>query len=431
LYDVMNLSNYSLYLIQDIIQYVSEETRKNVSLDKVKIKENLKFCYDVLQTLIECNENKSNKIRTSFQCDEEIENLTILSDEIKLKQIFLNLISNSIKFTVSGTIRLLASFDFITNALIISVEDTGIGIKEEDFQYIFQENIQLNLDKDYNSKGSGLGLAISKQLAVSLNYEMDFQSKLGIGTKFNLRIPLTNCLNQTYDKVLEESVNKTIKFNHSHNFPLIRTSIVNNYKIPAKQNSSTSLSMKYSKIFNSRFSEKNSSNQNVNGGRKDNLIELNTELSLFSYNFTITGLNYSSSKLCIVVVDDYKLVRVNTINLIKSSLKSLDVPDYSILEGSDGIDLLNIVRNDVDGKIKCIFTDENMEYLNGSEAVKIIRKLEQNNKIKSQFIVSITAFDDVGTRSNITESGVNNILSKPCTKTKITDILRDILINLN
>jgi len=285
---VMNLSNYTLYLIQDIIEYVSEETRIKVSLSKVKVKENLKFCYDVLQTLIDCNEKKSYKIKTSFQYDDEIENLTILSDENKLKQIFLNLISNSIKFTVSGSIKLLASFDFINNALVISVEDTGIGIKEEDFHLIFQENIQLNLDKDYNSKGSGLGLAISKQIAISLNYQMDFDSKLGKGTKFNLKIPLTNHLNQTYEKISEESVNKTIKFKYSHNFPKLSTSLINQDKIPTKQFSSISLSKKFTRIVDSHLSEKNNSKENLKNGKNYNLLQQIMDLSFFNYNFTIT-----------------------------------------------------------------------------------------------------------------------------------------------
>jgi DNA-binding NarL/FixJ family response regulator len=128
-----------------------------------------------------------------------------------------------------------------------------------------------------------------------------------------------------------------------------------------------------------------------------------------------------------VVVDDHKLVRTNTINLIKKALSALNINDCNIIEGSDGIDLLNIVRKDEKCKIKCILIDENMEYLNGSEAVKIIRKLEQNNKIKSQHIVSITAFDDIGTRKNILDSGVNTILSKPCTKSNIIEILRNVL----
>ena len=97
-------------------------------------------------------------------------------------------------------------------------------------------------------------------------------------------------------------------------------------------------------------------------------------------------------------------------------MSSLNIINFRILEGSDGIDLLNFLRLDKDYKIKYIFTDENMEYLNGSEAVKLITKFEADNKIKNFNIISITTFDDEETRKNILNSGINSILSKPCTK---------------
>ena len=57
-----------------------------------------------------------------------------------------------------------------------------------------------------------------------------------------------------------------------------------------------------------------------------------------------------------------------------------------------------------------------MNYLNGSDAVSIIRKLEQLNKIKSFYIVSITAFDDIETKNNIMKSGINQIISTQANK---------------
>jgi signal transduction histidine kinase len=425
---VMNLSNYTIYLIQDIIQYASEETRMKISLTDVNVKENLVFCYDVLHTLVDCNENKSRKVKTYFQCYEEVDDLTISTDEIKLKQILLNLISNSVKFTLSGYIKLIAKIDTISKELIVSVEDTGIGIKQENFHLIFLENIKIDLDKDYNSKGSGLGLAISKNIATSLNYRMDFDTNLGKGTQFNLRIPLINSSNIIPESESNSaSSSEIIRIKNSNSIPLINR---NQYK-------DTFLELNLDKIFryhsNKKLNFSSLGNNNKRLERYEEIKHLRSndikELSISSdCNLTLFGVNYSPSDNCIVVVDDHKLVRVNTINLIKTSLKILNIDDYSILEGTDGIDLLHILRNYGDGKIKCIFTDENMEYLNGSEAVKIIRKLEQNSKINSQFIVSITAFDDVGTRSNITDSGVNTILSKPCTKTKVTEILRNIFV---
>ena len=67
-----------------------------------------------------------------------------------------------------------------------------------------------------------------------------------------------------------------------------------------------------------------------------------------------------------------------------------------------------------------------MEFLNGSDALRIIRKIQHNKKIGIYHIVSITAFDGNETKNNILTSGVNSILTKPCTKTNIANILNSI-----
>ena len=70
---------------------------------------------------------------------------------------------------------------------------------------------------------------------------------------------------------------------------------------------------------------------------------------------------FHSKKFNIVVIDDHKLVRDNTVNLLKNVLSFLKINDYAILEGSDGIDLLNFIRLDKEKKIEYIFIDENMD----------------------------------------------------------------------
>ena len=72
-----------------------------------------------------------------------------------------------------------------------------------------------------------------------------------------------------------------------------------------------------------------------------------------------------------------------------------------------------------------------MEFLNGSEAVRIIRKMEENNKILHYPIVSITAFEDTQTRQNIINSGVDSIITKPCNKSDILHLLSKFFENSN
>ncbi len=152
--------------------------------------------------------------------------------------------------------------------------------------------------------------------------------------------------------------------------------------------------------------------------------ELNTNIIERTVDLSYGLVSYK--KNLIVIVDDHKLVRETTMNLLSNVLKSLDLEDYSFIEASDGIDLLNIIKTDVSKRIKCILVDENMEYLNGSEAVKIIRRLEGNKKIPRFNIISTTAFDDLETKKNILEAGFNKIILKPCSKSILAEILNDL-----
>ena len=126
---INNLSNYTIFLINDIIEYVSDSIDLKLSKVEVKIRDVLDFSYNVLKTLVECNESKVNNIETMMIIGENVDDVKIISDENRLKQIILNLVSNSFKFTKSGFIKILAKFNPELNYVEIRVEDSGMGIK--------------------------------------------------------------------------------------------------------------------------------------------------------------------------------------------------------------------------------------------------------------------------------------------------------------
>jgi len=101
------------------------------------------------------------------------------------------------------------------------------------------------------------------------------------------------------------------------------------------------------------------------------------------------------------------------------SKKSID-----IIEGADGVDLIyQIIKDQTCNLIKAVIIDENMEYVNGSEAITFIRKLQSLNKVKNIYISSITAFEDEFNKRNIMKSGADDILSKPCKKSAVQNII--------
>lgn len=117
------------------------------------------------------------------------ENLTLVySDQDKIRQIILNLLSNAAKFTHEGKIILSANRD--GEHLRISVADSGIGISDEAMQRIFKEFQQADTSTTRQYGGTGLGLSISRNLAHLLGGDLIVESELGKGSIFTLVIPL-------------------------------------------------------------------------------------------------------------------------------------------------------------------------------------------------------------------------------------------------
>jgi signal transduction histidine kinase len=114
--------------------------------------------------------------------------LFITSDKVKLKQIFINLISNAFKFTSAGSIECGFEWDEKKNP-VFYVADTGIGISKEKFQFIFERFAQIESVK-YG--GTGLGLPIVKGLLKLLNGEIWLESEPGKGSKFRFFINQSN-----------------------------------------------------------------------------------------------------------------------------------------------------------------------------------------------------------------------------------------------
>jgi signal transduction histidine kinase/CheY-like chemotaxis protein len=114
---------------------------------------------------------------------------TLFTDEAKVAQILRNLISNALKFTEQGEVRVSASFDADKGRLNLSVRDTGIGVAPQDQDRIFDEFSQVDTRIQKRVKGTGLGLPLSKSLAELLGGELTIESVPGQGSIFTLSIP--------------------------------------------------------------------------------------------------------------------------------------------------------------------------------------------------------------------------------------------------
>jgi signal transduction histidine kinase len=112
------------------------------------------------------------------------------SDEAKVSQILRNFISNAIKFTEAGEVRVSAVLSEDGEDMIFSVADTGIGIAAEDMDRIFQEFTQVDSALQRKHKGTGLGLPLTRKLAELLGGSVSVASTPGVGSTFSARIPV-------------------------------------------------------------------------------------------------------------------------------------------------------------------------------------------------------------------------------------------------
>jgi len=131
----------------------------------------------------------SQNSSVSLVFDEPQDIPEIYSDEAKVSQVLRNFISNALKFTERGEIRV-ASRRGHDDTVVFSVSDTGIGIAEEDQERIFQEWAQLETKLQKSVQGTGLGLPLSRKLARLLGGDVYVNSKLGVGSTFYVAIPI-------------------------------------------------------------------------------------------------------------------------------------------------------------------------------------------------------------------------------------------------
>jgi PAS domain S-box-containing protein len=113
---------------------------------------------------------------------------TIESDEVRLRQILLNLVGNAIKFTDEGEVKLVVRFDEAQRRLMFEIVDTGIGIAPDKLHLLFEPFKQVDNTSTRSFGGTGLGLAICRRLANILGGEVQVESTPGRGSKFTLSL---------------------------------------------------------------------------------------------------------------------------------------------------------------------------------------------------------------------------------------------------
>lgn len=164
---------------------------------------------------------RKKKLRLSLDIASDIP-YKLSGDEVHLRQIIGNLLSNAVKYTQTGTVTLRLAWEKQekdTLLLKISVEDTGVGVKEKDIARIFETFNRLDMEASRNEEGTGLGLAVTHQLVGMMGGKLEVKSEYGKGSVFSFAIPqkIINAsplgdFQEQYDKSVRNSISYREKF---------------------------------------------------------------------------------------------------------------------------------------------------------------------------------------------------------------------------
>ncbi len=210
--DIISASQSLLEIVNGILDISKIEANK---LEIVNTEYNFKKVFNELVNLTKARMgDKTLDFRYTY--DDTIPDV-LYGDHTRIKQIILNLLTNAVKYTKEGYV------DFKINSvikndvcrLIISVEDSGIGIKNENIDKLFSKFERFDLEQNITIEGTGLGLAISKKLIDLMNGKIVVQSVYGKGSKFTVAVDQRIVNKKLSDiEVLNIDINTNIDFSN-------------------------------------------------------------------------------------------------------------------------------------------------------------------------------------------------------------------------
>ena len=203
--DIKNASDTLLEIVGNILDINKIESEHMEIIEKeYNFKNEISKMAKITSTRIE-----DKPIEFELKMAKDIPDI-LIGDKTHVKEIINNLLTNAIKYTEKGKITLnvkcINKGDI--SKLIISVQDTGRGIKKENIEKLFTKFQRLEEDMNTTIEGTGLGLAITKSLVNLMNGTINVQSQFGIGSLFIVNIP------QKIGKLVDETIDKTIDYNY-------------------------------------------------------------------------------------------------------------------------------------------------------------------------------------------------------------------------
>lgn len=435
-------ANSLLFIINDILDVSKIE---NGNFDITYNKSNI---YLIGESVIELFSKRANdkNIRFIFNIDSKIP-LSVMTDEVRLRQVLSNLISNSIKFTAeNGFVEmniLLERIEKNKAYIKFQVIDSGIGIEKEKIDFIFNPFTQINNNTNKEFVGTGLGLSISSHIINSLGSKIVVESEINKGSTFSFDLVFeinedihfykknhNNNINFKVDNKNNELYNHLKKYLES--FVLVNKED-KNIDILVNCFTSTNKLEEIRKKYPSRslliLVEKEADIQKIEKYENEEIISLPFYPS--KVNDILNNLTNKKSKEVIEKVPKEKKFYKGKILVVEDNFSSQELMKYILKDF--GLDYtieengLNALEEYKKNDYSVILTDINMPVMDGIELYKQLRLYEKENDIKKIPIIAITANAIKGDKEKLLNIGMNDYLSKPIDKNLLINIFEKYL----
>lgn len=179
---VKKCAHHLLNLINDLLDISKIESRKvELSLEEFRLNDAVK---EVVETFLPALNQKGLELLVEIP-----EDITFFSDKRRVKQILMNLVDNSVKFTDQGSVKIAAKI-LKNRKAEVRITDTGIGIKKENMNKLFLPFQQIDMSLIKTHEGTGLGLHLTQKLVNLLGGDISAKSEHGQGSEFTFILPL-------------------------------------------------------------------------------------------------------------------------------------------------------------------------------------------------------------------------------------------------
>ena len=321
---------------------------------------------EVVRALRYTNIEKNLDTITELDLDPK---LLVMGDPVRIHQIFMNLLSNSYKFTSQGSVTVRAKVDRENKESVTvtcSVTDTGIGITQEQASRLFKPFSQADSSTQRSYGGSGLGLSICKALVEALNGKISMKSRVGMGTTVTFVI--------RFQKAATSATAGTVEVSTKEPDPMATWS-----------------------------------------SDSENLAPRSPTASFFD----LTKVPREELRICIA--ED------NPINqkIAVSFVKKLGIKSEAYSDGQQAVEALR-QRSKDHMPFHLVLMDVQMPVLDGYNATRLIRK-DEDPAVRGVLIIAMTASAIQGDREKCLEAGMNNYLAKPVRAAVLKTMLEDYL----